>query len=108
MKGVKGMTDVYGSDRPEYAEWMSKRSYYARMIKKFQGLVDDELTRSLLVEAKLKKYQEMFDIATERIEEARIKYGIKRRVKVEANPATDVAPTSPQTEDTEVDSQSNL
>ena len=81
MKGDKGTTDHYGADRPEYAEWMSKRSYYTRMVKKYKVLSESELTKSQLNDAKLKKYQDLYEIANQHIEVARTKYGIKRRAR---------------------------
>ena len=72
--------DAYGSDRPEYAEWMSKRSYYRRMVKKWGAKCSGggDPTNDV-AEAKLAMYESKVEDADRRIIEARAKYGIKSK-----------------------------
>lgn len=78
-KRVKS-ADAYGSDRPEYAEWMSKRSYYRRMVKKWGAKCSGggDPTNDV-AEAKLAMYESKVEDADRRIIEARAKYGIKSK-----------------------------
>lgn len=78
-KRVKSV-DAYGSDRPEYSEWMSKRSYYRRMVKKWSAKCSGggDPTNDV-AEAKLAMYESRVEDADRRINEARVKYGIKQK-----------------------------
>lgn len=67
-------------DKKEYNDWMSKRSYYRRMIKKYSELVHgSDQAKVGLAKVKLSEYQERLKQSEIEIVKARELYGIGKR-----------------------------
>lgn len=72
--------NAWRGDKEEYNVWMSKRSYYRKMVKKYAALVNGpDQTKVGLAKLKLAEYQEMEKQSDIAIEAARVKYGINKR-----------------------------
>lgn len=72
--------NAWRGDKEEYNVWMSKRSYYRKMVKKYAALVNGpDQTKVGLAKLKLAEYQEMEKQSDIAIEAARAKYGINKR-----------------------------
>lgn len=72
--------NVWKSDKKLYNEWMSRRSYYRKMVKKYSELAKgSDPVKSDLARSKVAVYQEKEHQADIAIEESRKHYGIGRR-----------------------------
>lgn len=68
------------ADRPKYNEWMSKKSYYGKMVRKYDELSNQaDQVKAALAKAKADTYRTKISDAEVKIEEARAEYGIGKR-----------------------------
>lgn len=68
------------SDKKDYNVWMSKRSYYRKMVKKYSEVVmGSDQAKVSIAKVKVAEYEERLRQSEIEIEAAKKKYGIGKR-----------------------------